>query len=92
MIYEVEFPDGQTEEYAANMIAVNMLTQDEDGYLLTMLDGIIDHHEDEEVAVPKAEKHAFMPGGQRRPRKTIAGWSLLVKWADESESWIPLKD
>jgi hypothetical protein len=93
MIYEVEFPDGQTKEYAANMIAENMLTQvDEDGFSLTMLDGIIDHRKDEEVAVPKAEKHAFMTGGQRRPRKTTAGWSLLVKWADKSESWIPLKD
>jgi hypothetical protein len=82
----------KTKEYAANMIAEHMLTHvDEDVFSLTMLDGIIDHRKDEEMAVPKAEKHAFMTGGQRRPRKTIAGWSLLVKWADESESWIPLK-
>eukprot|EP00957_Ditylum_brightwellii_P174767 13307163-Ditylum_brightwellii.AAC.1 len=25
-------------------------------------------------------------------RKTTKGWSLLVKWKDNSESWIPLKD
>ena len=25
-------------------------------------------------------------------RKTTTGWSLLVQWKDESESWIPLKD
>jgi hypothetical protein len=25
-------------------------------------------------------------------RKTTVGWSLLVKWADGTESWIPLKD
>jgi hypothetical protein len=25
-------------------------------------------------------------------RETTVGWSLLVKWADGTESWIPLKD
>ena len=25
-------------------------------------------------------------------RNTNVGWKLLVKWADDSESWIPLKD
>ena len=25
-------------------------------------------------------------------RKTTVGWKLLVKWADDSESWIALKD
>ena len=25
-------------------------------------------------------------------RKTTKGWKLLVKWADESETWVPLKD
>jgi hypothetical protein len=30
--------------------------------------------------------------GQKRLRKTTIGWSLLVKWADGSESLIPLKD
>eukprot|EP00957_Ditylum_brightwellii_P015527 1170446-Ditylum_brightwellii.AAC.1 len=25
-------------------------------------------------------------------RKTTVGWSLLVKWKNNSESWIPLKD
>jgi hypothetical protein len=41
MIYEVEFPDGQLKEYAANVIAGNMLTQvDSDGYSLTMMEAI----------------------------------------------------
>eukprot|EP00980_Cylindrotheca_fusiformis_P024074 scaffold11509_cov88-Cylindrotheca_fusiformis.AAC.1 len=25
-------------------------------------------------------------------RKTTQGWKLLVQWADDSETWIPLKD
>ena len=45
MIYEIEFPDGQVKEYAANVIAENMLTQvDSEGYYATtMLEAIIDH-------------------------------------------------
>jgi hypothetical protein len=93
MIYEVEFPDGQIKEYAANMIAENMLTQvDADGYSLTMMNAIIDYRKNEDVAIEKADMYVVTRQGRKRPRKTTVGWSLLVKWADESESWIPLKD
>eukprot|EP00957_Ditylum_brightwellii_P152643 11618678-Ditylum_brightwellii.AAC.1 len=30
--------------------------------------------------------------GTRKMRKTTVGWSLLVKWKDNSEPWISLKD
>jgi hypothetical protein len=44
MIYEVEFPDGQLKEYAANVIAENMLSQvDSDGFSLTMMEAITDY-------------------------------------------------
>ena len=62
MIYEVQFPDGQVKEYAANVIAENMLTQvDSDGFSLTMLDAIIDYRKDEAVAVPKSDSHVVTP-------------------------------
>jgi hypothetical protein len=44
MIHKVEFPDRQLKDYAANVIAENMLTQvDSDGHSLTMMEAIIDH-------------------------------------------------
>jgi hypothetical protein len=93
MIYEVEFPDGQLREYAANVLAENMLTQvDSDGFSLTMMEAITDYRRDEAVAVPMTDKYVITSSGQKRLRKTTAGWSLLVKWTNESESWIPLKD
>jgi hypothetical protein len=93
MIYEVEFPDGQIKEYAANMIAENILTQvDSDGHSLTMLTAIIDYRRDEAIAVPKTDMYVVTTRGQKRPRKTTVGWSLLIEWADGSESWAPLKD
>jgi hypothetical protein len=52
MIYEVEFPDGQLKEYAANVIVENVLTQvDSDGYSLTMMEAITDYQKDDTVAV-----------------------------------------
>jgi hypothetical protein len=93
MIYEVEFPDGQIKEYAANVIAENMLTQvDSDGFSLMMMEAITDYRKDEATAINKTDKYLTTPSGQKRMRKTTIGWTLLVKWADSSETWIPLKD
>jgi len=93
MIYKVEFPNGQLKEYAANVIAKNMLTQvNSDSYSLTMMEAITDYQKDDAIAIPKIDKYLTTASGQKRLRKTAVGWSLLVKWADGSESWIPLKD
>ena len=93
MVYEVEFPDGQVKEYAANLIAENMLTQvDSEGFSLMLMKAIIDYKKDESMAISKTDKYVITSQGGKKPRKTTTGWSLLVKWADDSESWIPLKD
>jgi hypothetical protein len=93
MIYEVEFPDGQLKDYAANVIAENMLSQvDSDGYSLTMMEAIVDYRKDEAVATKMADKYLTTTSGQKRMRKTTVGWKLLVKWADGKETWIPMKD
>jgi hypothetical protein len=93
VVYEVEFPDGQVKEYAANVIAENMLTQvDSEGYSITMMEGIVDYKKDEATAVPKSEKYLVTRRGQKRLRQTTTGWKLLVRWANGQESWIPLKD
>jgi hypothetical protein len=93
VIYDIEFPDGQTKEYAANTIAENMLTQvDCDGYSTTLMQGIIDFKKDESTAISKADKWVVTARGQRRLRMSTAGWKLLIQWKDGSETWIPLKD
>jgi hypothetical protein len=93
MIYEVEFPDGTLKEPAASATAENVPCQvDSDGFSLTVMKAITDYQNDDAAAVPKTNKHVITPSGQKRMRKTTVGWSLLVKWADGSESWMPLKD
>ena len=43
IVYDVEFPDGEVKEYAANIIAENMLSQvDSEGFTLTLMDSILD--------------------------------------------------
>ena len=93
VVYDVEFSDGTITEYSANVIAENMLSQvDDDGFTLTMMDGIIDHKVDTATAIPKSDKCIVTRRGQKKLRKTTIGWKLLIKWKDESESWVHLKD
>ena len=92
IVYDVEFPDGEVKEYAVNVIAENMLLQvDNEGFILTLLDSILDFKQDEQ-AVSKDNQYATIKRGRRRLSKTTCGWKLITRWKDGSESWIPLKD
>ena len=87
MVYKVEFNDGQMKEYAANIIAENMLTQvDSEGFPATMMEGIVDYHKDEATAVAKADAYVVTSRGQQHLQQTTKGWKLLVKWKDGSET------
>ena len=93
IIYDVEFPDGQVKEYAANIIAENMLTQvDSDGMSTTLMEAIVDHQRDDGKALQHHDKYVQTKNGRRHLRKTTKGWELLIKWKDKSESWIKLAD
>ena len=86
-------PDGQVKEYAANIIAENMLTQvDSDGMSTTLMEAIVDHRRDDEKALQHHDKYVQTKNGRRHLRKTTKGWELLIKWKDKSESWIKLAD
>jgi len=79
IVYEVEFPDGQVKEYAANVIAENILARvDQEGYSITMMEGIIDYEKDEAVAVSKADRYVVTRRGNRRARKSTVGWKLPI--------------
>ena len=93
VVYEVEFKDGQVKEYAANVIAENMMSQvDIDGYSVTRVKAVVDHRKDPEVAVAKEDGYVTTKSGIKRPRKTTKGWQLMMQWGDDSESWVSLKD
>ena len=90
IIYDVEFPDGTVKEYSANVIAQNIYAaMDVEGREQHVLDSILDHAKDA-TAVSMNDKYIITKNGNKRMRKSTIGWSILVKWKDESEQWIPL--
>ena len=90
--YVVEFTDGSTENYFANVIAECMYAQvDSEGRQFQLLQEITDHRSDNS-AIPVADGFVMSRNGNRVPKVTTRGWSLLVSWKDGSSDWIPLKD
>ncbi len=79
-------------EYAANIIAENMLSRvDSEGFTMTMMDSIV-YWKKDELSVDKSDKYVVTRRGKRKLRQTTQGWKLLVKCKDGSKTWVPLKD
>ena len=90
-MYEVEFSDGDIQEYSANVIAERILSQaDDDGFSRVALVTIDDYKRDPKLVAN--ESFVTTNTGQRRRRKTTKGWKLRVVWSDGSTSWVPLRD
>jgi hypothetical protein len=84
--YNVEFLDGHSEEYTANVIAENMYAQcDEEGNQFLMLQDIVGHKTDGH-AVERADMYIKV-GSNIQIRKTTKGWHLCVEWKDGTTSW-----
>jgi hypothetical protein len=90
--YDIEFTDGTTEKYQANLIAENMFAQvDDEGNQYLLLGEISDHKKDN-TAVSMSEGTTRSANGNQVPKVTTRGWKLLVQWKDGSSSWEHLKD
>jgi hypothetical protein len=90
MTYDVQLPDGDVKEYAANIIAENLLNQiDDEGFSTTMVESVVDHRKTD-AAVNKDDMYTVSHNGTKRIRQTTCGWQLLVKWKDSSKQWVPL--
>jgi hypothetical protein len=89
--YDVEFPDGQEAEYAANLIAENMYAQcDAEGNQYLLMESLVDYKSDGH-AVKVADMYVTRNGRQHM-RKTTIGWKLCVQWKDGTTTWERLAD
>ena len=89
-LYQVEFADGHSETFAANVIAENMFAQiDKNGHRQVLLDEIIKHCKDG-CAVSIDDTFITSHNGVKQQQETTIGWELLIQWKDGSTSWIPL--
>ena len=90
-MYEVQFPDGRTEEVAANVIAQALYSQcDPDGNEFVLLDSIVDWRKDNSAVNPKDQ--ARIVDGKKVIKRSTKGWELCCEWRDGSTSWQSLKD
>jgi hypothetical protein len=90
-VYEVEFPDGERVEYAANVIAECMYAQcDAEGNQFLMMDGIEDHRRTSD-AMSVTEMFVDV-NGRHCIKQSTKGWLLSVKWKDGTSSWENLCD
>ena len=91
-VYEVKFPDGETTEVAANLIAENLFSQiDSEGRSYAILKEIVDHRTNGH-ALSKDDGFTVDKFGREHPRVTTRGWEILVEWRDGTTSWVALKD
>jgi hypothetical protein len=89
--YEIEFPDGRSDEYTANFIAENMYAQcHTEGNQFNIMDCIIDHKKDGR-ALERADMH-INQGSNKQARKTTKVLHLCVEWKDRTTSWERLAD
>jgi hypothetical protein len=90
-VYDVQFLDGHTGEFAANTIAENIYSQvDEEGNQFILLKEITDHCKDgSAIAV---DDKWIQHGSNRHLRRTTQGWQLNVQWHDGTTSWEHLRN
>jgi hypothetical protein len=89
--YEIEFPDGRSDEYTSNVIAENMYAQCElEGRQYNLMGGIIDHITDGHVVEPAYMYIKY--GSNKKVIKTTKDWHLCVEWKDGTTSWGSLAD
>jgi hypothetical protein len=89
--YEIQFSDGRSDEYTANVIAENMYAQcDIEGSQFSLMEGIIEHKTDGHAVAP-ADMY-IKNGSNKKVRKTTKGWHLCVDWKYGTTSWESLED
>jgi hypothetical protein len=89
--YEIEFHDGRSDEYTANVIAENMYAQfDIEGRQYNLMEGIVDHKTDGHAVEP-ADMY-IKHGSNKKVSKTTKGWNLCVEWKYGNTSWERLVD
>jgi hypothetical protein len=80
MVNEVEFQDGEVNEYSANIIAENMLNQvDQEPFFITIFKGILEYKKDKNAAMSKIDAFSVDKIGRRQRKKSTKGLKLLVE-------------
>jgi hypothetical protein len=89
--YEIEFQDGCSDEYTANVIAENMYAKcDAEVRKYKLIEGMIDHKTNSN-AVDRDDMY-IKNGSNNQVRKTTKGWHLCFECKDGTTIWERLDD
>jgi hypothetical protein len=89
--YEIEFPDGRSDEYTTNVITDNIYAQcDIEGRQYNLMEGVFDHKTD--VHAVKPADMYIKHGSNKQVRKTTKVCNLRVEWKYGTTSWECLVD
>jgi hypothetical protein len=90
-IYEIEFPDGRSDEYTTNVISENMYAKCYiEGIQFNLMEVIV-YHKTNGHAVEPADMY-IKHGSNKKVRETTKGWNLCVELKDGTTSWERLTD
>ena len=91
-VYLVKYSDGSEEQLDHNTIAQNIFAGgDSEGHKAMWLADIQAYRKSDDALEKKDGFHKSYNRNKHRI-KTTKGWWLLVRWRDDSEDWLPLKD
>ena len=84
--YFVEFEDGSSDEYTANIIAESIYSQvDDEGKEHLLVEDLIDHRKTD-AALSLQDCWVTSNNGDKKMRKTTKGWMFLIRWRDGSSN------
>ena len=90
-VYNVEFPDGAIKQYAANVIAENLLSKvNSSGCHTQELEQIV-LHERMGNALSCKDAYITTKRGDRKLRQSTIGWKFLCEFKGGSNRWVSLK-
>ena len=85
-LYEVEYPDGTTEQLADNITAENMMSKvDSEGHHYQVLTEVT-YHKKHDSDISKVDGFIKSSSGNLHRNRTTCGFKLLVEWLRESWS------
>ena len=88
--YKIEYDDGTTDAYFANIITENLYSQvDDEGHQYLVIHEISDHRKNV-TALSVADGFTTSVNGNKVPKKTTQGWEFLIEWKEGTFDWIAL--
>jgi hypothetical protein len=91
--YEVEFEDGTTDKFFANVIAENLFAQcDSEGRVTFAMKEITNHRFNNKALSSEDAYYVDNRNGEKKMKPTTQGAEIEIEWNDGTSDWMPMKE